>query len=120
MNYLHPIVAICSVIGLNACAPHVYTLVPEKASAGQLQYASDGTGTLQLKYSGKSYSGQFTAEHSRRIHGEHQRHPGRIARPVLVALDGDILICDVQWPNAGKPAGACEDKMGARFDVRFD
>lgn len=119
MKYWIPIVAISSAL-MTACAPHVHTLVPDRASAGRLLHASDGTGTLEVSYSGKSYSGEFTAERSRRIHGKHQRHPGRIARPVLVAADGDKLICDVQWPNAGKPAGVCKDKTGASLDVRFE
>jgi hypothetical protein len=75
---------------------------------------------LEVSYLGKGYFGEFTAERSRRIHGKHQRHPGRIARPVLVAADGAKLICDVQWPNAGRPAGVCKDNTGASLDVRFE
>lgn len=120
MNSWIPLVGIGGLLNLNACAPHVNTLVPDGASAGRLQHAPDGTGTLELSYGGKVYSGEFAAERSRRIHGEHQRHPGRIARPVLVAPDGDKLSCDVQWPDAGTPAGVCKDKAGGSFDVRFD
>ena len=119
MKYWIPIVAISSAL-VTACAPHVHTLVPDGASAGRLLHANDGSGTLEVSYLGKSYSGAFTAERSRRIHGRHQRHPGRIARPVLVAADGAKLICDVQWPNAGRPAGVCKDKTGASLDVRFE
>ena len=119
MNTWIRLIAIGSLCSLSACAPHILTLVPDRASAGRLQHASGGAGTMELSYSGKSYSGEFAAESSRRINGEHQRHPGRIARPVLVAPDGDKLVCDVQWPNAGKPAGVCQDKTGASFAVRF-
>jgi hypothetical protein len=112
-------IAISSLFSLSACATHVHTLVPDRASAGRLQHASPGTGTMELSYAGKIYSAEFTAESSRRINGVHQRHPGRIARPVLVAPDGDKLVCEVQWPNAGEPAGVCQDTSGSSFPVRF-
>ena len=111
--------AIGSLFTLSACAPHVHTLVPDRASAGRLQHASPGAGTMELSYAGKIFSADFTAESSRRINGVHQRHPGRIARPVLVAPDGDKLVCEVQLPSIGEPAGVCQDKTGSSFIVRF-
>ena len=122
MNYCIHILAVGSAMGLTACAPHIHTLVPEKASAGRLQHSIDGDGKLEVSYSGKTYSGEFEVKSSRRIQGEHQRWPGSIARSTLVEPDGDKLICDVQWPSAGHPppAGVCKDKTGASFAVRFD
>jgi hypothetical protein len=120
MNHWILIVAIGSALGLSACAAQVHTLAPGKATAGRLQHVSDGSGRLELIYGGKNYAGDFVAERSRRIHGEQRRWRGHIARPVLVAPDGDVLSCDVQWPRAGKPAGTCTDKTGMRLDVRFD
>ena len=120
MNYRIPILALSGALGLTACVTHTHMLLPQKAVSGRLQHASDGTGTMELAYSGKSYAGTFEAEPSRRIHGEHQRHPGRIARTALFASDGDSLSCDVQWTRGRDPAGTCKGKTGTSFEVRFD
>ena len=105
---------------LAGCAPLVHELVPDKATAGQLQHAINGDGRLELTYGGKTYSGELEIEKSRRIHGKVQRHAGWTAQTVLLAPDGDSLSCDVQWANAERPAGVCTDTRGRSFDVRFD
>ncbi len=121
MNYRILVVAIGSALGLSACVSQVHNLVPDRlVSAGRLQRASDGSGTLEIDYSGKKYTGEFIVQSTRRIEGVHQRYPGRIAHPILVAPDGDKLTCDVQWPDVGKPIVVCKDTMEASFAIGVD
>ena len=121
MDYWIRILVFVSALSLNACAFDSHTLIPDgPATAGQLQHASVSTGTLEIHYAGNRYVGEFVAESSHHILGEHERFPGRIARPVLVAPNGDRLTCEVQWARLGKPAGVCTDRTGKSFDVRFE
>ncbi len=121
VHYRMPILAISSAFSLNACAPLVHTLVPDRAAtSGQMQHASGNTGSMEIHYAGNRYVGNFVSESSHHIQGDHQRWPGRIARPVLVASDGAKLACEIQWTSGGDPVGVCKDGMGRSFDVRFD
>ena len=110
-----------AVFTLSACGPYIHTLVPNGVvKAGQIQHTSVSTGTLDIYYADKHYAGHFVADSTHHIGNEHQRFPARVAQPVLVAPDGDKLVCELQWARAGKPAGFCTDKTGKSFDVRFD
>jgi hypothetical protein len=85
-----------------------------------MQHWTAGDGLLEIQHGGKIYSGEINAEGIRRIRGERQRFPGWIATPVLVAADGDKIICDLKWGRGKLPAGSCKDADGAKFDVRFE
>lgn len=121
MNKLRSILAIGSALILTACAQHAHKLVPEGAAiAGQLRHGSGNNASLELHYAGNRYVSEFATESARRIQGEHQRWPGRIARPMPVADNGDKLACEVRFFVGAQPTGTCEDKAGKRFDIRFD
>jgi hypothetical protein len=115
---IHMITA-ATAIALSGCA-NVHTLVPERASAGWLDHTSATTGKLELTYAGKTYSGEFGIERPRSVDGEYQRHRGYMAKPSLVAPDGDWLHCEMQWPQGGAPGGLCKTASGSSFDVRFN
>ena len=113
------LIGVASAASLAGCT-HMHTLVPQQASAGRLDHTSATSGRLELTYGGKTYSGEFGIERPRSVNGEQQRHRGYMAKPSLVAADGDTVQCDMQWPQGGTPAGVCKTASGSSFDVRFN
>jgi hypothetical protein len=114
------VIVLTSALALSACASQVHSLIPGNASDGRLEHAVSGNGKLVLTYAGKDYEGEFQIKPSRRIEGQHQRHLGHVAHAVhLSALDGDTLVCNMEWPHGSSPGGRCKDPNGASFEVYF-
>ncbi len=115
------LVLVCgSALLLAACGPHVYMLMPNDANAGELHHDVFGPEKLYVTHAGKTYSGDFETTRSHRIHGRHRPRLGWIADATLKAEDGSQVVCHLEWPWAGKPAGTCTEPTGNSFAVRFE